>query len=366
VGLVHDYLLVMRGAERTFAAIAECWPLAPVYTLLYDEEATERRFAGHQVHTSPLQRLPLRQPGFRALMPLLPVAVRQLAIADHDIVISSSSAFAHGVRVKAAATHICYCHSPFRYVWHERARALEEAPRALRPFVRLLLARIRGWDVRAARRVTHFIANSELTRRRIQDFWGREASVVHPPVEVDRFRPGRPEDYFLVVGELVRHKRVDVALEAARKAGCKIKVVGTGPDLPRLERTAGADVQFLGRLSDVELAAVYARARALVIPGVEEFGIAAVEAQAAGRPVVAVDAGGARETVIDGETGVLLEPGADALAEAMRDVDFDAFSSERISQHAATFSTHAFKERFSREVARLLQAPDTDAVASVP
>ena len=208
--------------------------------------------------------------------------------------------------------------------------------------------------MRAARRVTHFIANSELTRQRMQDFWGRDATVVHPPVEVDRFRSGRPEDYFLVVGELVRHKRVDVALDAAWKARCKVKVVGTGPDLPRLERRARAAVQFLGRLSDAELADVYARARALVVPGVEEFGIAAVEAQAAGRPVIAVDAGGARETVIDGETGILVAPGADALAEAMRHGDFDAFSPDRISRHAATFSTAAFTERFSREVTRLL------------
>jgi glycosyltransferase involved in cell wall biosynthesis len=250
-------------------------------------------------------------------------------------------------------------------VWHERDRLLQETPPALRPVARHLIRRIRRWDLGAARGVTHFIANSQLTRRRIQEFWDREANVVHPPVDVDRFHPANPEDYFLVVGELVRHKRVETALEAARKARCNIKVVGTGPDLSRLARWEGAGVQFLGRLTDAELADVYARARALVVPTVEEFGIAAVEAQAAGRPVIAVNAGGACETVIDGETGVLVEPGPEAIAEAMRHVDFDSFSPERVRRHARTFSVPAFIERFSAEVAHLLDLPLAATTVSV-
>jgi glycosyltransferase involved in cell wall biosynthesis len=357
VALVHDYLLVMRGAERTFAAIAECCPRAPVYTLLYDEEATGRCFGGHHVTTSALQRLPIRQHGFRVLLPAFPAAVGRLPTGGHDVVLSSTSAFAHGVRVDPGATHISYCHSPFRYAWHERGRLLDETPRALRPIARRLVHRLRSWDLRAARGVSHFIANSQLTRQRIHEFWDREASVVHPPVDVDRFHPAEPEDYFLVVGEMVPHKRVDAALEAARSARCRIKVVGTGPDLSRLVGRAGPGAQFLGRLPDAELADVYARARALVVPGVEEFGITAVEAQAAGRPVIAVNAGGALETVVDGETGVLVEPGVDALAEAMRHVDFDGFSPERIRRHAQSFSRAVFIERFSAEVARVLQLP---------
>jgi glycosyltransferase involved in cell wall biosynthesis len=366
VALVHDYLLVMRGAERTFAAIADCFPDAPIYTLLYDQDATEHRFAYRSVHTSYLQRSGIRQAGFRRLLPLFPRAVERLAVQQHDLVISSSSAFAHGVRPREGATHITYCHTPFRYVWHERARALEETPRYLRPAVRRLLERIREWDLNASRAVSHYIANSELTRERIQRFYGREASVLHPPVDVDRFGIGAPEDFFLVVTEIVRHKRVQIALEAARRARLAIKVVGDGPDLRYLSQTYGATAEFLGRVSDAELASLYARARALIVPNVEEFGIAAVEAQASGRPVIAADAGGARETVMPGDTGLLVRPGdVNALAEALRHTDFDKFSPALIKRHAAQFSVPAFQRRFLAEVAQVTDtAARLSAIAS--
>jgi glycosyltransferase involved in cell wall biosynthesis len=344
----------MRGAERTFAAIADCFPDAPIYTLLYDRDGTEQRFAERTVHSSYLQRLGVRQSGFRRLLPLFPRAVARLPVGGHDLIVSSSSAFAHGVRPKEDATHIAYCHTPFRYAWHERARALEETPRYLRPVVRRQLERIRRWDLDASRAVSHYIANSELTRERIERFYGREASVVNPPVEVDRFRIGAPEDYFLVVTEVVRHKRVEIALEAALRARQAIKVVGGGPAYRHLSEAYGSTAEFVGRVSDAELATLYSRARALIVPNVEEFGIAAVEAQASGRPVVAAAVGGARETVIPGETGVLVEPGdIDAFAEALRYTDFDRFSPVRIKQHAAQFSTTAFQARFRAEIASL-------------
>ncbi|HET8673729.1 MAG TPA: glycosyltransferase [Thermoleophilaceae bacterium] len=353
-GLVHDYLLVLRGAERTFAAIADCWPEAPVYTLLYDPDETAGRFDGREVHSSYLQRLGARQRGFRRLLPLYPRAAESLPVQDHDLLISSSSAFAHGIRQAPGATHVCYCHTPFRYVWHERQRGLAEAPRVLRPFLRRSLQRIHAWDLDASARVTHYIANSEITRERIARFWDRDAAVIHPPVDVDRFELAEPEDYLLVVTELVPHKRVDVALEAARRAARPIRVVGSGPDRERLEALHGDHAHFLGRVDDDELAGLYSRAAALVVPNVEEFGIAAVEAMAAGRPVVAPDAGGTRETVIDGETGVLVPPGdLDALAEALRVTDFDGFSPTRISAHAAGFSTASFRHRFTEHVREL-------------
>jgi len=361
VALVHDYLLVMRGAERTFAAMADCFPESPLFALLYDPDGTGERFARRGVRTSGLQRLGFGQRGFRSLLPLLPAAAGRLRIEGHDIVLSSSSAFAHGVSVPAPAIHVCYCHSPFRYVWEDLARALSEAPAPLRPMLRGLLAGIRRWDVAASRRVTSYIANSEVTRRRIADHWGREATVIHPPVDVERFGLLEPEDYFVTVSELVRHKRVDVALEAAKRANCRIKVVGTGPDMQRLAEAYAGSAEFLGRVSDRELEDVVGRARALVLPGVEEFGIAAVEAQAAGRPVLAADAGGARETVIDGETGVTVPLGdVGAFAEAMRSVDFDAFDPERIRVNARRFSTASFQQALLDEVERVAgQAPDS-------
>lgn len=374
VGLVHDYLLVMRGAERTFAAMADCFPAAPVYTLLYDETGTNRQFADRDVRTSYLQRLGIRQQGFRRLLPLYPHAVGRLPVHQHDLVVSSSSAFAHGARHRPDAMHVCYCHTPFRYAWFERERALGEVPRPLRPPLRTALAATRSWDRRAAARVTHYIANSELSRERIERYLGREATVVHPPVDVERFAPAAgttdtpaptpdPEDWFLIVCELVRHKQVDVALDAARRAGRRVKVVGTGPDLQRLRAMHAGTGEFLGRVDDATLTALHRRALATIVPNVEEFGIVAVEAQASGRPVVAADGGGARETVLDGVTGVLTAPGdVDALAEALAHTDWTRFDPAAARAQAQRFSAAAFRARLTGELGRLAGArPDAGA-----
>ena len=351
VGLVHDYLLVMRGAERTFAAMADAWPDARVYTTLYDPVGTEFRFADHEVRTSWLQRLGIRQQGFRRLLPLFPGAVERLPVAQHDVLISSSSAFAHGVRPGPGAVHVCYCHSPFRYAWHERATALAELPRPLRPLANGALERIRRWDLEAQQRVTHYVANSAITRQRIAEHYGRVAPIVHPPVAVERFAglEAEPEDWVLVVCELVAHKRVNLALEAAALAGIAVRVVGEGPERARWEaQYPGAT--FLGRVDDDTLTGLYLRARAMVVANVEEFGIAAVEAQAAGRPVLATAAGGALETVVDGETGVLVPGTVDAFAQALRDVDFGRFDAAAIRENAARFGTAHFQAAMRREV----------------
>jgi glycosyltransferase involved in cell wall biosynthesis len=349
LALVHDYLLLMRGAERTFAALSDAWPDAPVFTLLYDEAGTERRFADRRVVSSPLQRLRVGQRNFRALLPVFPLAARRLDLSGFECVLSSSSAFAHGVRPQARARHVCYCHSPFRYAWHEQARALSEVPGPLRPALRLVLRRQREFDRRAARAVDLYVANGQLTRERIRRFWGRDAEVVHPPVDVERFELGEPADHVLFVGELVRHKRPDVAIEAAAAAGRRIKVVGAGPELAALRERYGRQAEFLGRVGDEALPALYAEAAALVVPNVEEFGIAAVEAQAAGRPIVAVDAGGARETVVPGRTGLLVPNGdTGALARALRE-DFGRFDPREIQAHAQGFSRSVFQARM-REI----------------
>lgn len=344
----------MRGAERTFATIADCWPSADIYTLLYDPRGTGDKFAGRSVTTSYLQSLGLRQHNFRRALPLFPRAVEHLPLREHDVVVSSSSAFAHGVNVAPHAVHVCYCYTPFRYAWHERARALNETARPLRPALRGVLYRIRSWDRDAATRVSHYIAISRLSQQRIADAYGRGSTIIHPPVDVSRFSTGEPEDYALIVTELVAHKRVELALEAAKRAGMRIKVVGTGPNLAALKARYAGSAEFLGRVSDAELPRLYARARVYVMTSIEEFGISAVEAQAAGRPVVAVAAGGALETVLPGETGVLVPvDDVNALAEVLRYTDFDRFSPGAISCNASRFSTETFKARLRAEVARL-------------
>ncbi|MFY9488743.1 MAG: glycosyltransferase [Solirubrobacterales bacterium] len=354
VGLVHDYLLTARGAERTFSAIASCWPEAPIYTTLFDYEQLGDRFARREVVTSGLQRLGVGQKSFRALLPLFPRAVEHLPVADHEIVISSSSAFAHGVRPGAHAIHVSYCHSPFRYAWHEHDRTVADTPAPLRPVMRRVLARIRAWDTQAATRVTHFVANSQITQRRIEQLYDRDSTVIHPPVDVDRFAaPQDPHGYLLYVGEITAHKRVEVAIEAAGLAKRKIVIVGDGPDRRRLETLHAGHAKFVGRVPDAKLTELFAHADALIVPNVEEFGIAAVEAQAAGRPVVAIAAGGTRETVIDGTTGVLVERGGvDDFAEALRHTDFSNFAGPDIAAHAKQFSVARFQRELSEFVSR--------------
>ena len=350
VTLAHDYLLVMRGAERSFAAMADAYPGAPIFTLLYDEKGTDGRFAGHAVNTSQLQRLGISQAGFRRLLPLYPWAIGRLELPHSDVVLSSSSAFAQGVRIPPGAVHVCYCYTPFRYAWYEQDRAVSEVPGPLRPLLRRELARIRRWDLAASRRVDSYIAISELSRERIKRYYGRDSVVIHPPVETTRFTPGVPGEALLVVSELVRHKRLEVALEAARRAGAPIKVVGSGPDHGALAE-AFPQAEFLGRADDARLAELYASARAVVAPSMEEFGIVAVEAQAAGRPVIAAAAGGALETVVEGRTGRLVPlDDVDAFTDAIRTLDELDFDPAAAVENAARFSVETFQSRITEHV----------------
>ncbi len=361
VTLAHDYLLVLRGAERTFAAIADLYPEAPIFTLLYDEQGTHSRFAEHTITTSALQRLGVKQGSFRRLLPLYPYAVRRLELPSSDVVLTSSSAFAHGVRAPSGAVHVCYCHAPFRYAWNERARALAEVPGPLRAPLRLQLRSMRRWDVSASRRVDYYIANSQLTRERIMRFYGRAATVIHPPVDTHRFASGEPGDALLVVTELVPHKRVQVALEAARRAGVPIQIVGSGPDYRALHE-AYPEASFLGRMRDEELVELYASARAVVVTSIEEFGITAVEAQAAGRPVIAAGAGGALETVLDGETGLLVKFGdVDSFVAAIEQLERIDFVPTRAVRNAERFSVANFQRRLSSFITSVAQKRDPPA-----
>jgi glycosyltransferase involved in cell wall biosynthesis len=354
VALAHDYLLVMRGAERTFAAIAELYSSAPIFTLLYDERDTAGRFANRAITTSALQRLGVDQRSFRRLLPLYPLAAERLRPEPCDVVLSSSSAFAHGVRVPEGAVHICYCHAPFRYAWYEQARALSEIPAPLRPLLAAQLRWMRKWDLAASRRVDSYIANSRLTQKRIEAFYGRDAPIIHPPVETHRFSPGQPGEALLVVSELVAHKRVHVALAAARQAGVPIRVVGSGREHAALSE-AFPEAEFLGRAGDEELVELYASARAVVVPSMEEFGITAVEAQAAGRPVVAAAGGGALETVLEGRTGSLAQLDSVAsFARAIETVERLDLDPADAVENAARFSVASFHQRLSAHVERVL------------
>src|SRR3954449_9525174 len=323
VALVHDFLLDLRGAERVFAAICDAWPEADVFTAVYDEAGTEGRFAARSPKASFLQKLRPTARTFRPLLPLYPHAVESLDLRGYDIVVSSSSAWAHGVLVDPGAVHVCYCHNPFRYAWSEREATLAARNPLTRPALRMLLSQWRQWDWIAAQRVDHYVANSAVTAARVRRYFGRESEVLHPPVELSRFSVGPVGAHYLVLAELMAHKRIDVAIRAFNALGLPLVVVGDGPEWRSLRRLAGPTVRLTGRLSDGEVADLLRSSRALVVTAEEEFGIAAVESLASGRPVIALRAGGVLETVTAGRTGWFYDDGDDpaSLAAAVRAFD---------------------------------------------
>src|SRR4051794_17154419 len=359
VALVHDFLVDVRGAERVFLALCDMFPEADLFTAVYDERGTEGRFADRRVHTSFLQTLHPSSRTFRALLPLYPSAMESLDLRGYDLVLSSSSAWAHGVIPAEDAVHVCYCHNPFRYAWNAREETLAARGPLARAALGLIFQRWRQWDWIAAQRVDAYIANSETTKRRVARYFGRAADVLHPPVETSRFAPGAVGDAYVVLSELMPHKRIDVAIRAFNALRRPLVVIGDGPDARRLQRLAGPTIRFTGRVSDEEVAALLASARALVVTATEEFGIAAVEAQAAGRPVVALDEGGVTESVVEGETGVFYaEPTPDALCEAVRAFDPLAVDPQACVRNAQRFGVGAFQDE--------IRAIATDALAAGP
>jgi glycosyltransferase involved in cell wall biosynthesis len=349
VALVHDFLLDLRGAERVFAAICDAWPDADVFTAVYDEEGTEGRFADRRPRTSFLQRLRPTARTFRALLPLYPHAIESLDLRGYDLVISSSSAWAHGVLVDPGAVHVSYCHNPFRYAWSEREATLVAQPPPVRPALRVLLSRWRQWDWIAAQRVDRYVANSRLNASRVRRYFGREAEVLHPPVELERFAPGAVGIHYLVVAELMAHKRIDVAVGAFNRLRLPLLVVGDGPELRRLRRLGGPTVRFTGRLPDPTVATLMRSARALVVTAAEEFGIAAVESLASGRPVIALGSGGVLESVREGETGAYYrDSDPDALASAVGAFDTTAVDPAACVAAAQRFGTARFQAALRR------------------
>jgi glycosyltransferase involved in cell wall biosynthesis len=358
VALIHDFLLDVRGAERVFAALCELYPDADLFTAVYDPRGTEGWFAHRKVNTSFLQRLRPTAKTFRGLLPLYPYAMEALDLSGYDVVISSSSAWAHGVLVDPEAVHVCYCHNPFRYAWNARETTLARHDPLTRAALAVILKRWRQWDFIAAQRVDRYIANSTMTARRINRYFNRDAQVLHPPVDTARFTPTEDvgEDY-VVLSELMEHKRIDLAIRAFNRLGLPLIVVGDGPDARRLRRLAGPTVRFAGFLDDPHVATLLSRARALVVPATEEFGIAAAEAQAAGRPVIALREGGALETVIEGVNGTFFDqPSVDALAEAVHGFDPMAIDPAACMRSAERFDV----KHFSRGMRAIVDAAVED------
>jgi glycosyltransferase involved in cell wall biosynthesis len=355
VAIVHDWLTGMRGGEKVLEGLLELFPRAEIFTLLHVPGSVSPAIESRTIHTSFVQRLPGVERRYRSYLPLFPTAVERFDLRGFDLVLSSSHCVAKGAR--ADAPHLSYCHTPMRYVWDQFGAYFGpgRAPLPTRMAARAFAPGLRSWDQRTAARVHRFVANSEHVRERIHRCYGRDATVVYPPVELERFQPAvAREDFYLVVSALAPYKRVDLAIEALRALGRPLVVVGSGPESERLRALArGADVRFTGWASDDEVALLLGRCRALLLPGVEDFGITPVEAQAAGAPVIAYGDGGALETVIkpdengNGGTGVFfhdLTP--KCLARAVERFESLRFEPAVLLANARRFS----RERFLREM----------------
>ncbi len=344
---MHDYLNQHGGAEKVVEVFAEMFPGAPIYTSVYDARCMPSRWRDFDIRTSFMQRLSPRMQVAKALFPLYPTAFESFDLREYDLVLSSSSAFAKGVLTRPHTCHVCYCHSPTRFLWMgPEYLAHERLPAAATWLLPCLATPLRVWDYAAAQRVDYFIAGSHNAARRIAKYYRRESDVVHPPVDTTAHQTSGPiGDYFLVVSRLQSYKRIDIAVEACSRLGVPLHVIGEGPDRARLEGLAGPTVRFYGRLADGEVRNQLSRARALIFPGEEDFGLAPLDAQAAGRPVIAFGGGGALESVRNGVTGVFFRPqSVESLTRVL--VEFDGrFEPETIREHARSFDKQIFIAR---------------------
>jgi glycosyltransferase involved in cell wall biosynthesis len=350
VALVHDWLNQMGGAEDVLEMLVRMFPGAPIFTSMYWREGMPATYRDWNTRTTWMDRLPGIYRHHQAYLPLYPLAFSELDLSGYDLILSNKSGFCHGVRTREAL-HVCYCLAPTRYVWDFGAYAAREAlPGPLKTALRPVIAALRRWDYRAAQRVDRFISISREIEGRIRRHYDREACVIHPPVDTGRFRPFEErEDYYLIVSRLVPYKRIDLAVRAFNQLGLPLVIAGDGRDREALEALAGPTVTFLGYVPDEDLPRLFARCRAYVLPGMEDFCIAPVQAQAAGRPVIAYGAGGALDTVIEGETGTFFHRQTpQALAETVRTFDPEAISPHACHVNARRFDDTVFEEKLSQ------------------
>ncbi|MQA90706.1 MAG: glycosyltransferase [Gemmatimonas sp.] len=357
VAIVADWVATFGGGERVLMELHSLFPEAPIFTSVWNEDVLPPEMHGWDVRTSFLQRIPFAKRRYQLFLPLMPMAFEQFDLRGFDLVITTNHACAKGVITPANTVNLCYCYTPCRYLWdlyHDYTDGLRSQP-LIAPVAHWL----RLWDRLAADRVDHFVAISQEVARRVWKHYRRDSEVIYPPVDVQRFRPsGEPsEDFYLVVSRLVPYKRIDLAVEACTRLGRRLIVAGHGPERRRLEALAGPTVEFVGRQSDEELASLYSRCRALLFPGLEDFGIAPVEAQAAGRPVIAYGKGGATETIVEGVTGMFFEEqAADSLAEAIQRHHSLRSDPRTCRKNAERFDRVEFRHRLARTIAELTEA----------
>jgi len=359
VAIVHYWLINMRGGEKVLEALCELFPEADIYTHVYNPALISDKINQHCITTTFIQRLPFATKAYQKYLLLMPLALEQLDLTDYDLVISSESGPAKGVITSPDAIHLCYCHTPMRYLWDMYPAYQKELGWLMKRVFSLAAHYLRLWDCASAARVDYFLANSNYVRQRIKKFYRREAQVIHPPIDVQAFRcSAQPrEDYYLVVSELVSYKRVDLAVEACNQLHQRLVVIGSGEQHKKMAALAGDSVTLLGRQPFAVIKDHYASCRALIFPGQEDFGMVPVEAMASGAPVIAFRKGGATETVKDGVTGVFFDqPTVASLLDAIQQFEKKAseFSESEIVAHAEQFDIAKFKKKFLAVVEKCL------------
>jgi glycosyltransferase involved in cell wall biosynthesis len=350
IALIHDWLNQIGGAEDVLTELVALYPGAPIYTSLYWREAMPAAWRSWNIHPLWTDKLPGIHSHHQPYLPVYPLAFGGLKLDDCDVVLSNKSGFCHGVRVAPGIPHICYCLAPTRYVWqYDAYAARERLGGRVRALLRPFLNWLKRWDYRAAQRVDHFIAISSEVQDRIKRFYDRDSVIIYPPVATERFKPAdRIDDYYLVVSRLIPYKRIDLAVAACTWLGLPLLVAGSGRDQERLAAAAGPTVEFLGYVPDADLPDLMARCRAFIFPGLEDFGIAPVQAQAAGRPVIAFKGGGALDTVIPGVTGEFFETQTvEALIEVLQTFDATRYNSAAIRDHALQFDVGVFRAKIN-------------------
>ncbi len=358
VALVHDWLTGMRGGEKVLESLCDLFPEAPIYTLVHIRGSVSGKIESHRILPSLLRHAPLVKQHYRSYLPLFPTAIEQFDLRDFDLIVSSSHCVAKGVIPSPTATHVCYCHTPMRYIWSHYDDYLGN--HRIAPWKRMLLTPVvnylRSWDVASSQRVHHFISNSCAVADRVRRYYGRESAVIYPPVDVDFFAPlnGEREDFFLIVTALVPYKRIDLAVETFNRLGYRLKIAGHGTEIGKLKSMSGSNIEFLGRVESTELRELYRKAIAVIQPGEEDFGIGVVEALACQCPVIAYGRGGALESVRDGETGLFFNDlSVMSLSEMVDRARTLRFNKPLMRESALRFSPERFKAEFQSFIQKI-------------
>lgn len=356
IALVHDYLSQDGGAERVLQAFHEIWPEAPIFVLFYDKDKI-KNFADVDIRESFLGRFPFIKSKYQWYLPWMPIATEKYDLSEFDVVLSSTSAFSKGVLTKEDGIHISYCHTPTRYLWSDTHEYIQDLKYnfLVKLFLPRLIHKLRIWDRNSVDRVDNFIANSHTVYKRIKKYYRRKSDVIYPPVDLSSFYISQDvEDYFVTGGRIVNYKRFDLVVQAFNRLGYKLKIFGVGPALETLQKIAKPNIEFLGRISDVEKVNLLSKAKAFIHPQVEDFGITPVESMASGRPVIAYGVGGVTETVVPGTSGVFFyEQNWETLFDTIINFEKYSWDSEKIREHARKFDVNIFKQKIKDHVEKI-------------